>query len=868
MKTERGWASKAVSGGVCALFAVAGPYIFAGNDQPKGEVPANAPPVFKTDIQPFFAKNCFGCHNAKMNTGGLNLQAYESADSVLEDRDKWEMVLQKLKTGEMPPKGLPRPKPADVQTVTGWIKGEFDRADSHAKPEPGRVTARRLNRAEYNNTIRDLLAVDIHPADGFPQDDSGYGFDDIGDVLSLSPVLMEKYLAAAEQVSHAALFGPPVLKPTLVRLQAGSRKIAPVYTPPTEYDLSGLSLPNAVHANYRFPVEGEYLLKIALSGSRPQGSEPVQVALWLDGRQIRSFEFDWAASGAPPTDDDQQDLTARSFEFRTKISAGEHWLAASVLHLYDGLPPAFGGPNPSKRPIPVAEFVPPKDASPERIEKLRKKWEERRSEKKRANGASVGRIDVVGPYNQVTGPDLASLKKIYVCGHLDGHHRPACARKIVSNLAHRAFRRPVSPEEVDRYMRLFQETQKNGDGFADGIDLALQAILVSPDFLFRIEHANGSSGPQSASNSHNPSLVRSSLNVPATAHPVNAYELASRLSYFLWSSMPDDELMRCGERGTLRKPEILTAQVNRMLRDPKSVALAENFGGQWLEFRALESAEPDRDLFPDFDEYLRISMQKETVLFIQSIMREDRSILDFLNGKYTFLNERLAKFYGIAGVKGPEFRRVDLSDNPERGGVLGQGSVLTVSSYATRTSPVLRGKWILENFLNDPPPPPPPGVPNLDVAEVGTSISLRQQMEKHRSNPMCASCHQRMDPMGFSLENYNAIGQWRTRDGKFDIDSAGVFPDGRSFKGPDGLKQTLLSDPDTFARCVTEKLLTYALGRGLERYDRPTVQSIVRQISGDDYRFSKLVLSIVNSLPFQMQNERTGKQGKNDDHHT
>jgi hypothetical protein len=800
-----------------------------------------------------------------MNTGGLNLQAYTDAASVLNDRDKWELVLEKLKTGEMPPKGLPRPKPADVQAVTGWIQGEFDLADSHAKPEPGRVTARRLNRAEYNNTIRDLLAVDIHPADGFPQDDSGYGFDDIGDVLSVSPVLMEKYLAAAEQVSHTALFGPPALKPTLIRLQSHNRKIAPVYTPPADYDLSGLSLPNAFHATYRFPVEGEYLLKVVLSGSRPQGSEPIQIALWLDGRQIRTFEFDWAASGAPPTDDDQQDFTARTFEFRTRVPAGEHWLAGSILHLYDGLPPTFGGPNPSKRPVPVAEFTPPKDATPERIEKLKKRFEERQSEKKRANGVSVGHIDVVGPYNQVKGPDLASLKKIYICDHLDGHHRPACARKVVANLAQRAFRRPVTSKEVDRYLQLFREAQKDGDSFADGIDLALQAILVSPDFLFRIEQAPAS---QSAAASHNATLVRSSLAMPATAHPISDYELASRLSYFLWSSMPDDELMHCAERGTLRKPAVLAAQVNRMLRDPKSGALAENFGGQWLEFRALESAEPDRDLFPDFDEYLRMSMQKETVLFIKSIIEENRSILDFLNGKYTFLNERLAKLYGIPGIKGPEFRRVDLTGNPERGGVLGQASVLTVSSYATRTSPVLRGKWILENFLNDPPPPPPPGVPNLDVAEVGTSISLRQQMEKHRANPMCASCHQRMDPMGFSLENYNAIGQWRTRDGKFDIDSAGVFPDGRSFKGPDGLKQTLLSDPDTFARCVTEKLLTYALGRGLERYDRPTVQSIVHRISADDYRFSSLVLSIVNSMPFQMQNERTGKQGKNDDHHT
>ncbi len=362
--------------------------------------------------------------------------------------------------------------------------------------------------------------------------------------------------------------------------------------------------------------------------------------------------------------------------------------------------------------------------------------------------------------------------------------------------------------------------------------------------------------------------MRSSLASTATTHPVNQYELASRLSYFLWSSMPDDELMECAAKGTLRKPAVLAAEVRRMLKNPKSAALAENFGGQWLEFRALESLEPDRDLYPEFDEYLRISMEKETEMFIESIMHEDRSILDFLDGKYTFVNERLAKFYNIPGVKGPEFRRVDLSGNPQRGGVLGQASVLAVSSYATRTSPVLRGKWILENIINDPPPPPPPGVPNLDVAEVGTSVSLRQQMEKHRSNAICASCHQRMDPLGFGLENYNAIGEWRSHDGKFEIDSSGLLPDGSSFKGPEGLKHVLAGDPDTFARCITEKLLTYALGRGLERYDRPTVQSIVRQLSANQYRFSSLVLAIVNSMPFQMQNEKTGEQRKNDDHHT
>ncbi len=398
------------------------------------------------------------------------------------------------------------------------------------------------------------------------------------------------------------------------------------------------------------------------------------------------------------------------------------------------------------------------------------------------------------------------------------------------------------------YLKLVSDAQARGDSLDRGLSVAVEAILVSPDFLFRIER-----GPREGT------------------HPVDPFELASRLSYFLWSTMPDEELYRCAKDGTLARPEVLEAQTRRMLKGPKSSALATNFGGQWLEFRALESAAPDRDRFPAFDEYLRMSMRRETEMFIASVIGEDRSVLDFLDGKYTFLNERLADYYGIGGVKGPEFRRVDLSANPERSGVLTQGSVLTVSSYATRTSPVLRGKWVLENILNDPPPPPPPDVPNLNVEEVGTSVSMRQQMEKHRSNAVCASCHQRMDPLGFGLENYNAIGQWRAKDGKFPVDASGTLPDGRSFTTPEGMKQILKGDPQTFARCIAEKLLTYALGRGVERYDRPTVNAIVARMAADEYRFSSLVLGIVESVAFQERDEgkvEVKAGAKHDDHHS
>ncbi len=806
---------------------------------------------FETTVQPFLAKNCFLCHSDRMKTADLDLEAYTSTDAVARDREKWEHLLKKLEAGEMPPKGMPRPDPAAVKAVTQWVRAEFAREDARAQPEAGRVTARRLNRAEYNNTIRDLLGVDTHPADKFPQDDSGYGFDDIGDVLSLSPALMENYLGAADKVVHQALFGPPAMKATLVKLRGGPGKIKEMTVPPGEYDETGLTMPNAVHTTYRFPVDAQYTIRVVCGGFRPSGSEPLQIGLWLDGKQIQAMELDPGDQG-PSSLPGQQDLAGKPREYRLRIPGGDHWLAASILHLYDGLPPSYGGPSPSRRPIPVLDassfFKPPVDATPERMAAYRKRLDDFLHKKQPINQAKVNYIEVLGPYDEAQGSSNESRKLIYTCGHLDGHHHASCTRKIVGDFARRAFRRPVTQEELSPYLKLASMARKQGDGFEGGIGLALQAILVSPDFLFRIERDPGTSPD-------------------GQAYPISPFELASRLSYFLWSSMPDEELLSSAGRGDLRRPEQLAAQVKRMLLDPKSEALVENFGGQWLQFRALESAEPDHDRFPEFGEYLRMSMRRETELFLTDVVRNDRSILDILDGKYTFLNERLAQLYGIAGVKGPEFRKVDLSGNAERGGVLGQASVLTVSSYATRTSPVIRGKWILENILNDPVPPPPPGVPNLDVAEVGTSVSLRQQLEKHRANPVCASCHQRMDPLGFGLENYNAIGEWRDKDGKFAIDASGVLPDGRQFNGPAGLKAILTANRDAFARCMTEKLLTYALGRGVESYDRPVVNVIVRQLAAGDYRFASLVLGIVNSMPFQMQEERR-ERAKADVHHS
>jgi hypothetical protein len=716
-----------------------------------------------------------------------------------------------------------------------WIEGELEAIEAARPPNPGRVTARRLNRTEYDNTVRDLLGVSLRPGDTFPQDDAGYGFDNIGDVLSVSPVLLAKYLRAAEAVTEAALFGPAAQKPTLVRLQPMGAKIEAGTEVPAEYDEVGLSLPNALHVLHRFPADAEYLFRVVPSGSRPAGSEPVSIAVYLDGERIQVLEVD--AGDGPSSSAYQQDLTGKTREFRARVRAGEHWVAASVLRLYEGLPPAYNGPHPSRRAIPPPPpFRPPENATPEKLEEARLRYEKRRAQKWPVNEARVRHIELVGPYAATAGASAESLAKVYACGHRAGAHEDSCTRVVLTSLARRAYRRPVTVDDVDPLLRLAAESRQRGEPFEQGIALALRTILVSPDFLFRIEH-------------------------PAApgedARRIGPHELAARLSYFLWASMPDDELSRAADAGTLVEPEVLEVQVRRMLKDRRARALVEAFGGQWLQFRGLESVAPDRERFPAFDNNLRFSMRRESELFLESVIREDRSILDLLDAPYSYLNERLARHYGVPGVKGQEFRRVDLAGTP-RGGVLTQGSVLTVSSYSTRTSPVLRGKWVLDNLLAAPPPDPPAGVPRLDEATVGLDRSLRQQMEAHRTNATCAACHQRMDPLGFGLENFDAVGAWRSADGKFPVDASGTLPDGRTFDGPAELKTVLRADRDAFTRAITEKLLTFALGRGLERYDRATVKAIARRVAEGDYRFSVLVMEIAQSLPFRM---RTGEGG-------
>ena len=779
---------------------------------------------FERTVKPFVTEHCVECHGDETHKLDLNFEAMPTVSALIEHRDRWETVAQKLRDREMPPADEPQPPEHLRQAAAAWIESELARIDRVTPRDPGRVTARRLNRAEYHNTVRDLLGVDLRTADDFPQDDSGYGFDNIADVLSLSPALMEKYLTSAERVARAAVFGPPSMQPTLVRLRSDGRRNGEARSVPDSYDRTGLSLPNAFHAIHRIPVDAEYLVRVFLGGLRPANSEPIALTLWVDDKEVATIAHDPDRSATFA--DDRQDFGGQTTEFRVRLAAGDRRIAVAIPRIFEGLPARFNGPSPSRRPDPPRVFTPPANATPERLATLQKRFDDAQAEiaKIPLNGVRVSAVEVGGPYDQVTGPSRESRERIYICGHAADGHTAACTRRIVTDLARRAFRRPVTASEAAKYVTLAERAAKDEHSFDEGLAVGIQALLVSPDFLFRVDRPGR----------------------------ITQHQLAARLSYFLWSSLPDAALRRAADAGTLRDPAVLAAQVRRMLRDPRAHALAEQFGGQWLQFRALESTTRNRERFPDFEDYLRQSMRRETELFVEHVIRDDRSVLEFLDARYSFLNERLARHYGIAGVSGPEFRKVDLSGT-RRSGVLTQASVLTVSSYATRTSPVLRGKWILENLLNAPPPEPPADVPNLDESAIGTAAAMRDQLQAHRRNPTCASCHKRMDPLGFGLENFDAVGAWRTADGKFPIDAKGELPNGDEFDGPDELIAILSRQPRAFSEALTSKLLTYALGRGLEGYDRRTVREIAARLPARDYRFSALVLEIVNSLPFQQQ---------------
>jgi hypothetical protein len=776
----------------------------------------------------FVRKHCLRCHDEAEASGDLDLHALQGQATFDESREAWERVVSKLSTGEMPPTDEPRPSAEDVQVVTDWLEAEFLRQDRSIQPVAGRVAARRLNRTEYNNTIRDLLGVDIRPSAEFPADQAAFGFDNISDALRLSPVLTEKYLDAAERAVRTALFGPKMLQPSLthyplpvrINLSRGTKSQPKNLF---KYDLTGISTVHSAHVVHDFPVDGEYNFRIVLNGHRPTQSEPAHPALFIDGILVQEFEVD------------ATDLEGQIVETRARVAAGERLLSASYLKLYHGLPPQYEGPDPSSRP-PGPLLTGEGELNEQDIEVLRRlgtKIKTDLSVETRIDNRFES-IDVGGPFEQQNAPSPESWQRVCGCGHGPHEHSANCARSILATFMGRAFRRPATAQEVDAYAHLVELVQEQGDSFDEGIATAFQAVLISPHFLFRIEQDR-------------------SPDEGGTSAPVSHYELASRLSYFIWSTMPDAELLQLANENRLRQPEVLAQQVRRMLRDEKSRALVENFAGQWLQFSNIDIIRPDVGQFPTFEDNLRRSMRRETERFLEEIIRKDRSVLEILDADYTFVDERLARFYGIDGVEGSEFRKIDVASTGRGGGLLSHASVLAVTSHSTRTSPVLRGRWILTNLLNAPPPPPPPSVPALDESRIGQSVSLRQEMELHRRDAACASCHARMDPLGFGLENFNAIGEWRARDGEDPIDASGTLPSGRSFQGHQELKQILMEQREVFVRGLAEKLLIYALGRGLERYDRPALAKIAARLPRAGYRFSELVLGIVDSMPFQMR---------------
>ncbi|MBI2823799.1 MAG: DUF1592 domain-containing protein [Planctomycetia bacterium] len=728
-------------------------------------------------LRPFLAQHCLACHSGEEPKGDLSLEKYQDAASVRRDRDTWGKVVEYLEGGIMPPEERPRPNRDEVAAVTAWANKQLA-ALGDGQRNPGRVTIRRLNRAEYNNTIRDLVGVAFKPAEDFPTDDVGYGFDNIGDVLSLPPVLLEKYLAAAERIASEAIQASPQSSaPAKARFAPAQMKLA---SGGDGEPTTGILVSNGeVFVDVPFTSDGEYIVR-AGACAQQAGPDPARMALKVDGKDVQSFEVK-ATADRP-----------EAYEVRLTIEAGTKRIAVAFVN----------------------DYYQPNHPDP----------------KQRDRNLFVDCLEIEGPLGDApTLPD--SHRRIIFRQPTDVNDADACAKEILAKFARRAYRRTVSETEVERLLRFVRLARADGGTFEAGIQLAVQAVLVSPSFLFRVElDGDAASG--------------------APTQPIDDFQLASRLSYFLWSSMPDDELTRLADEGALAKGDNLAAQVKRMLADEKAAALVENFAGQWLQIRNLDIAAPDRMRFKDFDDGLRAAMRRETELFFESVMREDRSILEFIDADYTFVNDRLAKHYGIEGVDGKEFRRVSLPDK-RRGGVLTHASILTVTSNPTRTSPVKRGKWIMEQILGTPPPPPPPGVQELEQGKLeGT---LRQKMEQHRANPNCAVCHNRMDPLGFAFENFDAIGAWRDREGEQTIDAGGTLPGGQTFAGATQLRAILKAAPEPFARNLVRKMLTYALGRGLESYDNEAVNEITSQLAAHDYKFSTLVVAVVKSEPFRMR---------------
>ena len=754
--------------------------------------------------------HCVRCHNDRALTGNLSLEGLDPND-VSGHAEVWEKVVRKLRAGAMPPVGVARPDDTVYNSLLAHLETELDQlADQH--PDPGRTeTFRRLNRTEYQNAIRDLLALEIDVTALLPRDDSAFGFDNVNS-SGLSPTLMERYLTAAQKTSQLAVGS---------RTPAAGSRVVVVPADRTQEDhVDGLPFGTRGGAvvSYTFPADGDYEIQVRLQRNRNENveglTEPHDVEVTLDGARLQVFTMEPVKDMVKQADsvyyaDGGID---NHLNVRVSVTAGPHLVGASFIKKNSSL-----------------------------VETTRQPYQAHfNMDRHPRQQPAVRTVSISGPFDPTGVGETPSRDRIFSCRPTteSADDAEACATSIIAQLARQAYRRPVTTDDLGQLVSFYQLGYADG-GFESGVEKALRALLTSPEFLFRIER-----DPEGVGR--------------GVAYRISDLELASRLSFFLWSSLPDDELLEAATASGLGDPDVLAAQVRRMLADPRAETLTTNFASQWLHLRNLDAVRPDARLFPDFDDNLRQGFRRETELFFESILSEDRSALDLLTADYTYLNERVAKHYGVPQIYGDHFRRVSLPDSSPRTGLLGHGSILTVTSYATRTSPVLRGKWILDNLLGTPPPPPPANVPPLDETRSNTHVvSMRARMEAHRQNPACAVCHRIMDPAGLSMENFDAIGRWRAAEGGSAIDATGSLPGGTDFDGVAGLRGALLDRPEVFVGTLTEKLLIYALGRGLEHTDAPAVRAIIREAADDEYRLSSLVLGVVQSTPFQMRRSQS-----------
>ena len=781
--------------GLLTIFIAAGAFAAVGPQQQPGSQKA------------LLEQYCVGCHNNKAKTAGLALDTMD-IQRVADHPDVWEKVVVKLRARFMPPLGRPRPNEQEYENLVSYLETSLDRAAA-AQPNPGRTDGlHRLNRTEYRNAIRDLLALDVDVSSMLPKDDSSRGFDNVA-IGGISTTLLERYISAAQKISRLALGSP-------VRSPATSIVVIPPDVTQEEH-VEGLPFGTrgGTVFHHNFPRDGEYDVQLRLARDRNEAIEGFygthEIEVILDGSRVQLFTVKPPVRGQTPSGQTQyatQNPVDDALRVRVPVKAGPHQLGATFI----------------KKPTTLLET----ERQPYQAH-----FNMDRSPRPQL---AIYSVSITGPYDQTGVENTPSRQRIFVCRPAKPAEEDACAKSILSTLARRAYRRPVTDADLQSPLAFYRDARIEG-GFEAGIETAIRAVLVNPNFLFRVG--------------------KSPSNLPPnTAYRISDLDLASRLSFFLWSSIPDDELIDVASRGKLHEPAVLQQQVKRMLADSRSEALVTNFAEQWLYLRNLDTQTPDPRNFPDFDDNLRHAFRRETELFFETIVKEDHSVMDLINANYTFINERLARHYGIPNVYGSRFRRVSLEPGSVRGGLFGQGSILTVTSYGNRTSPVLRGKWILENILGAAPPPPPPNVPALKETNDGGKVpSMRERMAQHRANPACASCHNLMDPIGLATENFDAIGRWRTRydEGGTRIDASGALPDGTKFDGVAGLRQALLKHPDAFVSTMTQKLLTYGLGRALEYYDAPVVRSIVRSARSNDYRFSSLIVEIVSSTPFLMR---------------